>query len=137
MKDLKNTVDLMVNGDYRDRLVAEYWQLRIRTEALATFIGKYRRDELDYIPDCPVGLLEQQADVMCKYQEILERRAKIEKIALDDCAVGVDVHKAFEWLDGYAFPDKKEVYTNGSELVPMFRVRQAFIDKAYNGLFEG
>lgn len=49
----------------------------------------------------------------------------------------VDEDKALEWLEGYTFTDTKQVYTNGTVLVPMFRVRQALKDKAYNGLMEG
>ena len=49
----------------------------------------------------------------------------------------IDVDKAIEWLERYIIVDAKEVYTNGIELVPMFRVEQAFRDKAYNGLYEG
>lgn len=48
-----------------------------------------------------------------------------------------DVDKALEWLEGYTLTDTKQVYTNGTVLVPMFRVRQALKDKAYNGLMEG
>lgn len=49
----------------------------------------------------------------------------------------VDADKALEWLEGYTFTDTKQVYTNGTLLVPLFRVRQALKDKAYNGLMEG
>ena len=49
----------------------------------------------------------------------------------------VDADKALEWLEGYTFADTKQVYTNGTVLVPLFRVRQALKDKAYNGLREG
>ena len=49
----------------------------------------------------------------------------------------VDAGKALEWLEGYTFTDTKQVYTNGTVLVPLFRVRQALKDKAYNGLMEG
>ena len=49
----------------------------------------------------------------------------------------VDADKALEWLEGYTFTDTKRVYTNGTVLVPLFRVRQALKDKAYNGLMEG
>lgn len=49
----------------------------------------------------------------------------------------VDADKALEWLEGYTFTDTKQVYTNGTVLVPLFRVRQALKDKAYNGLMEG
>lgn len=48
----------------------------------------------------------------------------------------VDADKALEWLEGYTFTDTKQVYTNGTVLVPLFRVRQALKDKAYNGLME-
>ena len=37
----------------------------------------------------------------------------------------------------FRITDTKQVYTNGTVLVPMFRVRQALKDKAYNGLMEG
>lgn len=30
-----------------------------------------------------------------------------------------------EFIEGYSFKDSDEVYTNGSELVPVFRVEQA------------
>ena len=30
-----------------------------------------------------------------------------------------------EFLNDYAFPDKNHEYTNGSMLIPLFRVRQA------------
>ena len=49
----------------------------------------------------------------------------------------VDADKALEWLEGYTLTDTKQVYTNGTVLVPLFRVRQALKDKAYNGLMEG
>ena len=31
-------------------------------------------------------------------------------------------NKALEFIKGYAFKDSKQVYTNGSDLVPLFRV---------------
>lgn len=49
----------------------------------------------------------------------------------------IDVDKAMKFIEDYAFIDIKEIYTNGTILVPLFRVKQAIIDKAYNGLFEG
>lgn len=49
----------------------------------------------------------------------------------------VDVDKALEWLEGYVIKDSLQVYTNGSLLVPLFRVRQALKDKAYEGFKEG
>ena len=48
-----------------------------------------------------------------------------------------DIDKAMEWLNDYSFADTEQVYTNGTVLVPLFRVKQAFMDMAYNGLMEG
>lgn len=31
-----------------------------------------------------------------------------------------------EFIDGFSFKDNKEIYTNGAELVPVFRVEQGF-----------
>ena len=49
----------------------------------------------------------------------------------------VEVDKAMAWLEGYTMTDTKQIYSNGIVYVPMFRVEQAFVDKAYNGLQEG
>lgn len=51
--------------------------------------------------------------------------------------VSVDVGKAMEWLQGYTMTDTKQVYSSGCVYVPLYRVQQAFEDKAYNGLLEG
>ena len=51
--------------------------------------------------------------------------------------LAVDVEKALAFIADYAFKDDKEVYTNGTVLVPLFRVKQALVDKAYNGFREG
>lgn len=49
----------------------------------------------------------------------------------------VDVGKALAWLEYYTMTDTKQVYSNGCVYVPLYRVKQAFEDKAYNGLLEG
>lgn len=49
----------------------------------------------------------------------------------------VDIDKALEWLERYAIKDSLQVYTNGSLLVPLFRVRQVLKDKVYEGFKEG
>ena len=49
----------------------------------------------------------------------------------------LDVDKAMRFIEDYAFKDEEEAYTNGAVLVPLFRVKQALVDKAYNGFFEG
>ena len=49
----------------------------------------------------------------------------------------VDIDKSLEWLEGYVIKDSLQVYTNGSLLVPLFRVRQVLKDKVYEGFKEG
>lgn len=49
----------------------------------------------------------------------------------------VDADAALKFLRQYAIKDSKEVYTNGSELVPLFRIEQALVDEAYKGFKEG
>lgn len=67
-------------------------------------------------------------------------RAELEKAKAEfeeERAAVVDVDKAILWLKDYVFEDSRKIYTNGSRLIPYFRVLQAFRDKAYNGLQEG
>lgn len=90
---LADTVELMNSGDYRDRFVAEYIQTKIRYEKLKDFNTKIeasaRTRGLDNgvdepIHDCPAGLLREQQAAMGEYLHILEVRAKIEDIDLED-----------------------------------------------------
>lgn len=80
--EIKDTIDLMISDDYKDRFVAEYWQLRHRYESLAKMIEKYHLGKLDFEPDCSIELLQHQSDSMHSYLVCLETRAKIEKIKL-------------------------------------------------------
>lgn len=63
----------------------------------------------------------------------------IVKTALENAPAvdAVEVDKAMAWLEGYTMTDTKQIYSNGTVFVPLFRVEQAFVDKAYNGLQEG
>ena len=80
--ELKDTITLMQSNDYTERFIAEYLQLRIRKEKLEIFIAKYKRNELSFTPDCSVAMLEAQLAIMIGYMNILENRARIEKINL-------------------------------------------------------
>lgn len=63
---------------------------------------------------------------------------EVEQAIVDAPAVdAVEVDKAMAWLEGYTMTDTKQIYSNGIVYVPMFRVEQALVDKAYNGLQEG
>ena len=75
--DFKRTIDLMNSDNYRDRLVAEYLQLRIRIKRLKRYLADYemREPNKEYI-----NLLRHQLMVMGLYREVLEKRLKVENI---------------------------------------------------------
>ena len=80
--ELEATVEEMLYDDYKDRFCAEYWQVRTRYEKLTAMVDKYLVGKLDFEPDCPIQLLMTQASYMRMYMQVLEARAKIEKIKL-------------------------------------------------------
>lgn len=97
MKDLKETVELMNSKDYKERFIAEYWQLKIRYEKLKNFnnkieashavnfrpleYGELAKGELKH--DCPFDMLRNQQRCMAELLHILEVRAVIENINLE------------------------------------------------------
>lgn len=107
MKNLNETIPFMTSNDYKERFIAEYWQLKIRYEKLRTFNAKIEaarlcnRAQQEYaytaessadnkIPvliepkhDCPCALLSEQQHVMGQLLHLLEMRAIIENISLD------------------------------------------------------
>lgn len=40
IRDLKDTINLMTSDDYKDQLLAEYWQLKIRHQKLQVAIAR-------------------------------------------------------------------------------------------------
>ena len=79
---LKNTVDLMLSDNYKDRFRAEYYQTKERYQRLHLMIIKYEDGTLDFQPDCPLELLKRQAKAMGEYLYVLEMRAQLEEIDL-------------------------------------------------------
>ena len=78
----KNTVDLMLSDNYKDRFRAEYYQTKERYQRLHLMIIKYEAGTLDFQPDCPLELLKRQAKAMGEYLYVLEMRAQLEEIDL-------------------------------------------------------
>ena len=90
-KDLKlrDTMELMNSSDYKDRFCAEYAQTKIRYEKLKAFNNKieaaYLTDDVEMPKhDCPADLLRDQQRAMGRYLHILEVRAVIEGIDLEE-----------------------------------------------------
>ena len=85
--DLKETIDMMLSADYKERFVAEYLQTKIRYERLKAFNTKIEAAETTNTPppkhDCPLDLLKAQQSIMGQYLHILEVRAVIEGVELN------------------------------------------------------
>ena len=82
--DLKDTVGMMSSEDYKERFKAEYFQTKIRYEKLHKAIVKFDAGTLTFQPSCPIELLRNQKALMGNYLNILEIRAEIEGINLEE-----------------------------------------------------
>jgi hypothetical protein len=82
--ELRDTVDLMLSDDYKDRFKAEYLQLKIRYEKLKVMLDKWDNDELDFTPTCPREIYDEQIEGMETYLDVLVDRADLEGIDLSD-----------------------------------------------------
>lgn len=78
--ELRDTIPGMLSLNYKERFIAEYRQLSIRTLKLETFIDNYRHGRLSFKPMCNIELLSRQLDIMKAYMAVLEERAKIEGV---------------------------------------------------------
>lgn len=83
MIELRNTINMMISEDYKERFKAEYYQLNIRIYKLEFLLDAWDNEELEYTPNCPRDLYDIQMRAMEEYRTILRARAKIENIELD------------------------------------------------------
>ena len=79
---LKDTVEMMICVDYKERFKAEYFQLEIRVNGLRNMLKKYKNGTLTFKPSCSYDLLNGQLKAMELYATYLEERAEIEEIDL-------------------------------------------------------
>ena len=79
---LNDTVPLMNSPDYKERFIAEYYQIKIRYDKLHAMLVKLEAKKLDFTPKCSFTLLSEQASRMGAYLRCLEVRAEIEGIDL-------------------------------------------------------
>lgn len=82
--ELVETADMMNSPDYKERFKAEYWQTKIRWRKLHRMLVKYEAGTLGFEPSCSLELLKKQAFHMGNYIHILEIRAEIESIDLEE-----------------------------------------------------
>ena len=100
-----------------------------------------------YFSGCNTSSLKLADHLLANGVRLETKQATSDKastwISVEDIPFGgtapdaVDIEKTLAWLEDYSILDRHEVYTNGVLLVPLFRVEQALVDKAYNGLLEG
>lgn len=83
---LKQTIGLMTSANYKDRMVAEYAQVKIRYENLKELNNKIELERYGIAMgahhDTPFDLLRDQQSAMGQYLHFLEMRAMIEGIDL-------------------------------------------------------
>lgn len=92
--ELKDTIKAMESADYKERFKAEYHQTKIRYEKLKTFCNKIEAAECAQLDrnatiempkhDCPLALLRDQQSAMGRYLHVLEIRAVIEGVDLNE-----------------------------------------------------
>lgn len=88
MKNLKDTINLMISDDYKERFKAEYQQTKIRYEKLKDFCNRIEAANMalgieEPKHDCPFWLLQRQQTKMGEYLHMLEIRALIEEVDLE------------------------------------------------------
>ena len=89
--ELEKTVDLMLSPDYKNRLKAEYWQTKIRYEKLKRRNTEWEAYRLTNVMQAvaaksktPMEVLQQQERVMGEYLHLLELRAVLEGVELEE-----------------------------------------------------
>lgn len=80
--DLKDTADMMLSSDYKERFKAEYHQVMIRYNKLKAMIKKWDNGTIDFKPTCPRSTYDLQLKAMKEYIDILEARAVMENVVL-------------------------------------------------------
>lgn len=82
--ELKDTVEMMNNSDYKERFRAEYQQVVIRYKKLAAMLEKWDKGELNFKPNCPRSTYNMQIKAMTEYIAVLEARAVMENVDLQE-----------------------------------------------------
>ena len=85
--ELKDTIEMMVSDDYKERFRAEYYQVVIRYKKLKAMIKKWDNGELDFSPTCPRSTYNLQIKTMTDYIAVLEARAVMENVDLEDVII--------------------------------------------------
>ena len=89
--ELEKTVDFMLSPAYKDRLKAEYWQTKARYEKLKRRNTEWEAYHLTNGMQAvaaesktPMEVLQQQQRVMGEYLHLLELRAVLEGVEMEE-----------------------------------------------------
>lgn len=82
--NLADTAEMMNSTDYKERFQAEYAQLIIRYYKLRDILSKWDNKSLEFEPTCPRSTYNMQIKVMEDYIAVLEARAVMENVDLED-----------------------------------------------------
>ena len=80
--ELRDTIEMMNSGDYKERFKAEYYQVVIRYQKLKSMLDKWDNDQLEFTPTCPRSTYNMQITAMTDYIAVLEARAVMEGVEL-------------------------------------------------------
>lgn len=84
---LADTVEMMNSSDYKERFKAEYAQLVVRYYGLCRMLEKWDNGTLEFEPTCPRSTYNMQIKAMTDYIAVLEARAVMEEVSLEDVIV--------------------------------------------------
>ena len=84
---LADTVEMMNSSDYKERFKAEYTQLVIRYYGLRNMLEKWDNGTLEFEPACPRSTYNLQIKAMTDYIAVLEARAVMENVDLEDVII--------------------------------------------------
>ena len=84
---LVDTVEMMNSADYKERFKAEYAQLVIRYYGLRNMLEKWDNGTLEFKPTCPRSTYNLQIKAMTDYIAVLEARAVMENVDLEDVII--------------------------------------------------
>ena len=73
---LENTIPLMLSSDFKERGIAEFLQIKVRTNQNKEFIRKWKAGELTFVPCNTLIQSEMQLKAMELYQYTLQDRLK-------------------------------------------------------------
>lgn len=86
-KDITRLLTLLdgnISNSYKERFIKEYQELNERVQKLGNMLSKYLADELEFIPTCSYNILHEQYIYMANYLNVLERRAILEDIDIEN-----------------------------------------------------